>query len=274
MPRITLEGMFRAYQTQYYTGNRDGFWDNLHLPESLDPWVVGNEIRYTSGDLYPYIQSMEGFVGELSRWSLYRTPDWQRMIDALTAKYNPIENYDRQESGSEILEKHKGNTVTDTIREEGSEDLAKHKGTKTSMNENTTETPRVQTKTENSIVAFDVDTPTLADQTITTPIDGINTRTANAQDNYTIVEDASETSYDHDTKTFTDRVTTHTIETMDKSAAVFDKDITTFNDRHTHGNVGVTQTQDLILSELRLRQKNIIDIIVAEFEDKFLVQLY
>lgn len=274
MPRITLEGMFRAYQAKYYTGNQDGFWDNLHLPESLDPLVVGNEIRYTSGDLYPYIQSMEGFVEELSRWSLYRTPDWQRMIDALTATYNPIENYDRQESGSEILEKHKGNTVTDTIREEGSEDLAKHKGTKTSMNESTTETPRVQTKTEGSIVAFDSDIPTLADQTITTPIDGINTRTANAADNYTIVEDASETSYDHDTKTFTDRVTTHIVETMDKSAAVFDKDITTFNDRHTHGNIGVTQTQDLILSELRLRQKNIIDIIVAEFEDKFLVQVY
>ena len=274
MPRITLEGMFRAYQTKYYTNNQDGFWDNLHLPESLDPWVVGGEIRYTSGDLYPYIQSMEGFVEELSRWSLYRTPDWQRMIDALTATYNPIENYDRQESGSEILEKHKGNTVTDTIREEGSEDLAMHKGTKTSVNESTMETPRVQTKTEGSIVAFDADMPTLADQTITTPIDGTNTRTANASDNYTIVEDASETSFDHDTKTFTDRVTTHTIETMDKSAAVFDKDITTFDGRHTHGNVGVTQTQDLILSELRLRQNNIIDIIVAEFEDKFLVQLY
>lgn len=274
MPRITLEGMFRAYQTRYYTGNNDGFWDNLHLPASLDPWTVGGEIRYTSGDLYPYIQSTEGFVTELSRWSLYRTPDWQRMIDALTATYNPIENYDRHESGSETLEKHKGSVITDTIEEEGSEDLAMHKGTKTSVNENTTETPRVKTKTEGSIVAFDASTPTLADQTITEPIDGTNTRTGNAADNYTITEDVSASVYDHDTKTFTDRKTTHTVESADKSATVFDKDVTTFDDRHTHGNIGVTKTQDMIEAELDLRMKNIIDIIVREFEDKFLVQVY
>lgn len=275
MPRVTIEGMFRAYQTLYYTGE-DGthFWDNLHLPDSLDNKIVGNEILFHSGDLYPYIQSMPGLVEGISRWSNYRKADWQRMIDALTATYNPIENYDRHESGSETLEKHKGSVVTDEVAETGSEDLARHKGTKTSVNESTTETPRVKTKTEGSIVAFDASTPTLADQTITTPVEGTNTRTANAVDNYTIVQDVDASTYDHDTTTFTDRKTTRTIESADKSATVFDKDVTTFDDRHTHGNIGVTKTQDMILSELELRKKSIIDIIVSEFEDKFLIQLY
>lgn len=274
MPRVTITGIVRAYNKMYYTGNDDGFWDALELPGNLDPYTVGAEILYTSGDLYTYIQDPINVRFDMARWSRYRKADWQRMLDALTATYNPIENYDRHESGSETLEKHKGSVVTDTIEEEGSEDLAMHKGTKTSVNENTTETPRVKTKTEGSIVAFDASTATLADQTITEPIDGTNTRTGNAADNYTITEDVSASVYDHDTKTFTDRKTTHTVESADKSATVFDKDVTTFDDRHTHGNIGVTKTQDMILSELELRKKSIIDIIVAEFEDKFLVQVY
>lgn len=274
MPRVTLDGMYRAYQRLYYTGDNDGFWDQLQLPDALDPYTVGNAIIYNSGDLYPYIQDMPNFVMAFWRWSGYRKAEWQRMLDALTATYNPIENYDRHESGSETLEKHKGSVVTDEVAETGSEDLARHKGTKTSVNESTTETPRVKTKTEGSVVAFDASTPTLADQTITTPIEGTNTRTANAADNYTIVQDVDASTYDHDTTTFTDRKTTRTIESADKSATVFDKDVTTFDDRHTHGNIGVTKTQDMILSELELRKLSIIDIIVAEFEDKFLVQIY
>lgn len=321
MPRMTLAGMRQYYDRVYASGDDPVyFWDNLIVPDDFNSAEIGAAIMLRSGDLYPYIQSVPAFVSDMNLWSRYRLADWQRMIDALTATYNPIENYDRhedgiiidahhkgskdyrtiEEQGSEKDAMHKGSTVTRTISEDGSETNEHHKGTKTSTSIEEIDTPRVQTQTDGSIVAFDSSSPTLANRTVTEPKSGTNQRTADPTKNYITTQDIDASTYDKDIKNFSDRETTETTTSEDIDASTydynektfnqrktidgvthedidathFDKDERSFNSYHVHGNIGVTKTQDMILSEIEVRKQNIVDIIAAEFEDKFIVQLY
>lgn len=49
---------------------------------------------------------------------------------------------------------------------------------------------------------------------------------------------------------------------------------TTTRTSRIHGNIGVTTNQQMIEAELQLRKKNIYEIITAEFEKQFLIQVY
>ena len=203
-------------------------FSGLTLPTGLTAAVLTKIIDDQSGRLCPYLQDAARLKAEITNWSLYRSPDWARALDAMTEQYNPIYNYFREELGSE--------------------ERSYHKGTKTSTNEDISETPATITNT-GSVVAYDANAETETGKSVTSPGTTSNTRTATATNNYTIVEDLDATHFDKDTLEFVNRI--------------------------TQGNIGVTQNVDMILNELRLRFENsIYERIAAEFEDKFLIQVY
>lgn len=88
MPRITLYGMM-----QY----DPALFDGIVLPDTINKDILLAEIVSRSGDLYPYYQVPEILKQNISYWFLRRRYDFQQMQAALTAEYNPIENYDRRE---------------------------------------------------------------------------------------------------------------------------------------------------------------------------------
>ena len=203
-------------------------FSGLTLPTGLTAAVLTKIIDDRSGRLCPYLQDAAKLKAEITNWSLYRSPDWARALDAMTEQYNPIYNYFREELGSE--------------------ETAHHKGTKRSSSEEIEETPATITNT-GSVVAYDANAETETGKSVTSPGSTKNKREADPTKNYEIIEDLDATHFDKDTLEFVNRI--------------------------TQGNIGVTQNVDMILNELRLRFENsIYERIAAEFEDKFLIQVY
>ena len=135
-------------------------------------------------------------------------------------------------------------------REElGSEEIAKHHGTKRSNNyKDTYKQGNIITNT-GSVMAYDSTTESETGQSVSTPSGDGDVRSGLAADNYEIIEDASPTSYDRDVHSFTNRV--------------------------TRGNVGTTKTQEMLRDEISVRMEiNLYELIAGEFESKFLMLVY
>lgn len=213
---------------EYDAAHEESFWHALDLPEAIEAAYLAQQIQDLFGNLYPWIQDGEHLHFNVMTWAEQHKAMWQRAIDALTAEYNPIHNYHREELGTETI--------------------AKHKGSRVSTNEDVTETPGVTTTNTGKVVAYDSNTETETGQSVSTPT-GNNTRTADKTKNYTEYTDIDSATYDKDEHSFTDRI--------------------------TQGNIGVTKSTDLVLSEVELRTGPVIEeMIMRSFEDRFLIQAY
>lgn len=130
----------------------------------------------------------------------------------------------------------------------GSEKNSHHKGTKRSRNEDIEETPATITNT-GSVVAYDTDSEAETGKSVVSPGTTKNKREALAASNYETVTDIDADTYDNDTLEFINRV--------------------------TQGNIGVTKSQDMARDEVNLRfDIAIYERIAAEFENKFIIQVY
>lgn len=74
-------------------------FDDFALPDSIsvhkDEFV--DEILSELGQLEALYPNAEVFKRILKAWSNTRLPEWQRVETALTAEYNPLHNFDRNE---------------------------------------------------------------------------------------------------------------------------------------------------------------------------------
>ena len=209
-------------------------------------------------------------------WNTGRAKGFLDSIAALALDYDPISNYDKI---SDIIhgDYNKGETTTFTPS-----------GTKTNTREEKgkekTEETRNGTRTEEQ--EFDkTDTTTGDVTTYENTAYRNNDQTETAQDG-TITTTESFDDYKIDTeKSFTNRETTDTesynqykTET-ERTPEDFVKNI--HNDsgawvnyshdyERTTGNVGVTTSQEMVLSEIRLRAQNIIDNYVSMFANEHL----
>lgn len=130
----------------------------------------------------------------------------------------------------------------------GSEKNSHHKGTKRSRNEDVEETPATITNT-GSVVAYDSASEAETGKSVVSPGATKNKREALAASNYETVTDIDADTYDNDTLEFINRV--------------------------TQGNIGVTKSQDMARDEVNLRfEIAIYERIAAEFENKFIIQVY
>lgn len=87
--RFTLWGI-----NEYIEG---GMFENILLPEGLDKDILIDTIMQKSGMLYPYHQQPQYLKKNIQNWFARKEPSFTRMLAALSAEYNPIENYDRNE---------------------------------------------------------------------------------------------------------------------------------------------------------------------------------
>ena len=90
-----------------------------------------------------------------------------------------------------------------------------------------------------------------------------NKTTANASNNYVDVKDIDANTYDHNTTTANATSNYTTVQDIDENT--FDNNVHTFDNYHVYGNIGVTTSQQMLESELNIRQRNLI----AEFIDDF-----
>lgn len=127
------------------------------------------------------------FKSVFDAWKTCVGTDYKRAFDALAQSYDPLENYDRKEEGSETDER--------------------HKGSKTSFGEETIITPRVKTKNTTYKVAFDSSSEVETDALESVPVEGTDKTERDAAKNFAQNEDISATVFDKDVHLFTNRRT-------------------------------------------------------------------
>lgn len=84
--------------------NYDGqIFDRLELPDGVDKDTVVNSILLECADLevlYPVPVVLHTAIG---LWSKSMLPSWERQYRAITAEYDPIENYNRMEDWTDAV---------------------------------------------------------------------------------------------------------------------------------------------------------------------------
>ena len=219
------------------------------------------------------------FYTDFVSWKVQFADNIQRMYDAMSAKYSPIENYDRMEEGIITDAHHKGSKTSVARKEETTPAVTTTTTTTPNITTTTTNTPNVTTTTTNTPSAklknteytygFDSNAEVPSSSTVSELVSGDNqTVVANAG------SDTSVTSNEGSTTSITSNEGKNTVlagaqdnytETRDISDTVYDKDERSFNGYRVHGNVGVTKNQDMIIAEMEVRKLNVAYIALDTF---------
>lgn len=241
-------------------------WDNtlfdlMQIPSALNKdTLVKNLIAETAEleVLYPNPVVLKNLIGV---WSAKNIDVWNRLYDTTQYDYNPIENYNRYETGSDSgtgRTTHSGTDgrteaittggkdTTDMTRRDGGQDTVTGTDTKGHW-----------------IAGFDAPTPTPAD-------DGLFKQTRD-QDNAT-----TETQYGR-TETNKDETTYGKTENVQETRTYGQQVATTNEGEHTlhaHGNIGVTTTQTMIRQQREIDLFNLYDIIIEDFKMRFCILVY
>lgn len=234
MALLTVMGLYNYDNT---------IFDNLMLPDGVDkPTLVDNIVLETAEleCIYPTPVFLKTAIG---LWSNVQFLTWDRVYSAMNLDYNPIENYDRQET----------ETTTGTRAHSG-KDTTTRSGTVSETGSTTGSTQGTASEsgtTTNKIAGFD--STTLVDHDSST---GSNTR------------QASDSSTGSSTRSGTDSSTqelTHGEQIADSGSRT----------SRIHGNIGVTTSQQMLQSELDLAPNlNIYQYITADFRKRFCVEVY
>lgn len=75
----------------------DTIFNSMQLPDGVDPDNVVSNLLMELAELeviYPSWITMQRAIAD---WSKSRVTSWERMLQALSADYDPVENYDRRE---------------------------------------------------------------------------------------------------------------------------------------------------------------------------------
>lgn len=96
MQRMTLIGLYNYEQTF----ERDLF-SGLSLPSGYDKTTFVNSLLLEHGEKCVLYTNPEFFKSAISIWSAKWQMELKRIYEALTAEYNPIWNYDRNEDWSD-----------------------------------------------------------------------------------------------------------------------------------------------------------------------------
>lgn len=287
-------------------------FDLMQIPSALDkPTLVDNLLAETAEleVLYPNPVVFKNLVGV---WSAKQIDIWNRLYATTQYEYNPIENYNRYETGSDSgtgRTTHSGtDTATETTTHGGTDgrteaistggkdtlDMTRRDGgTET---ENTTSS--VEQGGQDEVTGNDVKGHWIAgyDSQPSGQDDGLVKQTRDEDDAHTLTEygktedgtgsktttfGKTETNKDETTYGKTENVQeTKTYgETIGKTGGLThgEQVATTTegeHELHAHGNIGVTTTQKLIREQREIDLFNLYDIIIEDFKMRFCILVY
>lgn len=211
-----------------------GLFGELAIPEGLDNGVLVDNLLSETAELeviYPDPIFMQAMIG---RWSVKELSQWERYYKAMTAEYNPIENYNRTERWRD----------TDTVRE----------------NAYTTLEGSSSTNFEGETSADGTDNATMEKK-----VSAYNETT------YTPAEETS-TEEDHDahqTSESTTKAKTSQDQTENRNRNSSNERV-----GNASGNIGVTTSQSMLLQELEVARHNTYDFIIESFKNRFCLLVY
>ena len=288
-------------------------FDLMQIPEALDkPTLIDNLLAETAEleVLYPNPIVFKNLVGV---WSAKQIDIWNRLYATTQYDYNPIENYNRYETGSDSgtgRTTHSGtDTTTETTTHGGTDgrteaittggkdtlDMSRREG----GTETEATTHNLTTGGSDSVTGSDTKGHWIAgfdSQPISTTDDGLVKQTRDQDDattttqygkteqgtaNKTTTFGKTETNKDETAYGKTENVQeTKTYgETIGKTGGLtHGEQVATTNEGehelHAHGNIGVTTTQKLIREQRDIDLFNVYDIIIEDFKMRFCILVY
>ena len=287
-------------------------FDLMQIPEALDKDTLVDNLLAETAELevlYPNPVVFKNLVGV---WSAKQIDIWNRLYATTQYEYNPIENYNRYETGSDSgtgRTTHSGtDTTTETTTHGGTDgrteaistggkdtlDMTRRDG----GNETENTTSSVELGGQDQTVGTDTKGHWVAgfDSQPSGQDDGLVKQTRDQDDattttDYGKTEDGTgsktttfgktETNKDETTYGKTENVQeTKTYgETIGKTGGLtHGEQVATTNEGehelHAHGNIGVTTTQKLIREQRDIDLFNLYDIIIEDFKMRFCILVY
>lgn len=222
--------------------------------------------------------------------------NWEYLYKAFFSDYDPIENYNATEESTDSrshITDHTGSdetahTGTDTTAHTGT-DGTTHKGTDTTANtgtDTTTDEGTIETvnsikdgseKTINGIAGFnnddDFSKDTASTKTVNQTVKNDETRKLSGSTKYGKTETNTIDTTDSTTYNTTDSRTLDTTDNTTYNNTIKESDSENHS-MHRHGNIGVTTSQQMIESEIVLRQKNYFDIVFSDIDRLLTLSIY
>ena len=238
----------------------DTIFDLMQIPSALDkPTLIDNLLSETAEleVIYPNTVVFKNLVGV---WSAQQINIWNRLYATTQYEYNPIENYNRYETGSEDGANstvHSGtDTTADTTTYGGTD------GRTEAIMQGGQDVVAGSDKKGHWIAGFN-STPSGQD-------DGLVKQTRD-QDDATTTTDYGKTENVQETRTYG--------QTIQKAGNMtHGEQIATTNEGshelHAHGNIGITTTQKLIREQRDIELFNLYDIIIEDFKMRFCILIY
>lgn len=254
--------------------------------------------------LYPAPEVAKNIIGI---WSRKELPYWTRVYNASLAKYDPIENYRRNETetiSDGKTEEHSGSDVSrasgtdslsrtgaDTNRATGSDTLART-GTDTSTasgsdtntgNSSTTDQESGTDTVTNKITGFDSNTlvnhdssDTVYGHKNTNTANGTNTQTYGRKD--TVEHNTSDSTTYGKQETYVHNTIDSTLygktDTLQHGEKILHSGNTSRN-MLAYGNIGVTTSQEMLTQELEIAKIiEVVPIIIESFKNRFCLMVY
>ena len=217
-------------------------FDSLTIPTSVDRETLIDNIIMEAAELELLFPNADILGRLIGNWSKTRLAAWNRMIGALDAEYNPIENTDRYEDHLEDYTRDL--TESDNYTRDLKESDDYNRNLTDSGNSNSSGS------IQNSRTGYNSSDLQLTDSSGSEDHSD-DSRSYTGGDN----RNKGYTGGDNRNKGFTGGDTRHTV-------------------IHTHGNIGVTTNQDMVEAELKLRQYDIYKLITNEFIDTFCIGVY
>lgn len=217
-------------------------FDSLTIPTSIDRETLIDNIIMEAAELELLFPNADILGRLIGNWSKTRLAAWNRMIGALDAEYNPIENTDRYEDHLEDYTRdlNESDNYTRDLKENDN------------YTRNLTDSGNSNSSgsTQNSRTGYNSGDLQVTDSSSSEDH-------SDDSRSYTGSDDRNKgyTGGDNRNKGFTGGDTRHTV-------------------IHTHGNIGVTTNQQMVEAELKLRQYDIYKLITNEFIDTFCIGVY
>lgn len=217
-------------------------FDSLTIPTSVDRETLIDNIIMEAAELELLFPNADILGRLIGNWSKTRLAAWNRMIGALDAEYNPIENSDRYEDHLE--------DYTRDLKE--SDNYTRDLKENDNYTRNLTDSGNSNSSgsTQNSRTGYNSGDLQVTDSS-SSEDHSDETRSYTGSDE----RNKGYTGGDDRNKGYTGGDTRHTV-------------------IHTHGNIGVTTNQHMVEAELKLRQYDIYKLITNEFIDTFCIGVY
>ena len=291
----------------------DTIFDLMQIPEALDKDTLVDNLLSETAELevlYPNPVVFKNLVGV---WSAKQIDIWNRLYATTQYEYNPIENYDRCETGSEGGTGRTTHSGTDTTADtttyggtDGRTEAIMHGGSDTDTRQFAEGGTQGETTTAQMaqggqdvvtgsdtkghwVAGFNPSTPVAPDDgLLKQPRDQDDATTTTAygkteSDNGSKTTTFGKTESESDTTAYgkTENVTEQRTygQTIQKAGNMtHGEQIATTNEGthtlHAHGNIGTMTVQSMISQQRNIELFNLYDIIIEDFKMRFCILVY